>query len=183
MWIQKAIGQLLKRLVARALPAEYKAALGGRPINKPFSPDSEPLTNVPIPASLHLTLIERWEMGNMATEIIAFLLTISGWILISSTLPTDYWKVSSVDGTVITTATFWSNLWKTCVTDSTGVSNCKDFPSMLALDGTLLLAFKHLLTFYFLSEWMVWMFVRIADRFLVPFPSSRVQMSNCSEKE
>ena len=74
-------------------------------------------------------------MGNMATEIVAFLLTVSGWILVSSTLPTDYWKVSSVDGTVITTATFWSNLWKTCVTDSTGVSNCKDFPSMLALDG------------------------------------------------
>lgn len=74
-------------------------------------------------------------MGNMATEIVAFILTISGWILVSSTLPTDYWKVSSVDGTVITTATFWSNLWKTCVTDSTGVSNCKDFPSMLALDG------------------------------------------------
>ncbi|XP_062236878.1 claudin-10a [Platichthys flesus] len=74
-------------------------------------------------------------MGNMVTEIVAFLLTISGWILVSSTLPTDYWKVSSVDGTVITTATFWSNLWKTCVTDSTGVSNCKDFPSMLALDA------------------------------------------------
>uniref|UniRef100_A0A8C6S2B5 Claudin n=1 Tax=Neogobius melanostomus TaxID=47308 RepID=A0A8C6S2B5_9GOBI len=74
-------------------------------------------------------------MGRMATEIVAFLLTISGWILVSSTLPTDYWKVSSVDGTVITTATFWSNLWKTCVTDSTGVSNCKDFPSMLALDA------------------------------------------------
>ncbi|XP_062302859.1 claudin-10a [Osmerus eperlanus] len=74
-------------------------------------------------------------MSNMATEIVAFLLTISGWILVSSTLPIDYWKVSSVDGTVITTATFWSNLWKTCVTDSTGVSNCKDFPSMLALDA------------------------------------------------
>ncbi|XP_057685448.1 claudin-10a [Corythoichthys intestinalis] len=74
-------------------------------------------------------------MSSMATEIVAFLLNISGWILVSSTLPTDYWKVSSVDGTVITTATFWSNLWKTCVTDSTGVSNCKDFPSMLALDA------------------------------------------------
>uniref|UniRef100_A0A8C7VRK8 Claudin n=1 Tax=Oncorhynchus mykiss TaxID=8022 RepID=A0A8C7VRK8_ONCMY len=74
-------------------------------------------------------------MSNMATEIVAFILTISGWILVCSTLPTDYWKVSSVDGTVITTATFWSNLWKTCVTDSTGVSNCKDFPSMLALDA------------------------------------------------
>lgn len=71
----------------------------------------------------------------MVTEIFAFLLTVSGWVLTASTVATDYWKVSSVDGTVITTATFWSNLWKTCVTDSTGVSNCKDFPSMLALDG------------------------------------------------
>lgn len=76
-------------------------------------------------------------MSNMATEIVAFILTTSGWVLVSSTLPMDYWKVSSLDGTVITTATFWSNLWKACVTDSTGVSNCKDFPSMLALDGLL----------------------------------------------
>ncbi|XP_036840308.1 claudin-10-like [Oncorhynchus mykiss] len=76
----------------------------------------------------------------MATEIVAFILNISGWILVCSTLPTDYWKVSSVDGTVITTATFWSNLWKTCVTDSTGVSNCKDFPSMLALDVCLFIS-------------------------------------------
>ncbi|OXB56571.1 hypothetical protein ASZ78_003492 [Callipepla squamata] len=74
-------------------------------------------------------------MASTSAEIVAFLLTISGWVLVSSTLPTDYWKVSSIDGTVITTATFWANLWKTCVTDSTGVSNCKDFPSMLALDG------------------------------------------------
>lgn len=74
-------------------------------------------------------------MASTAAQIIAFMLGVSGWVLVSSTLPTDYWKVSSIDGTVITTATFWSNLWKTCVTDSTGVSNCKDFPSMLALDG------------------------------------------------
>ncbi|OWK62888.1 Claudin-10 [Lonchura striata] len=73
-------------------------------------------------------------MASTSAEITAFLLTISGWVLVSSTLPTDYWKVSTIDGTVITTATFWANLWKTCVTDSTGVSNCKDFPSMLALD-------------------------------------------------
>ncbi|KAL7384397.1 hypothetical protein ABVT39_001474 [Epinephelus coioides] len=71
----------------------------------------------------------------MLQEILAFVLSTSGWVLVSSTLPTDYWKVSSLDGTVITTATYWSNLWKTCVTDSTGVSNCKDFPSMLALKG------------------------------------------------
>ncbi|XP_034069334.1 claudin-10-like [Gymnodraco acuticeps] len=71
----------------------------------------------------------------MFQEILAYILSTSGWVLVSSTLPTDYWKVSSLDGTVITTATYWSNLWKTCVTDSTGVSNCKDFASMLALDG------------------------------------------------
>ncbi|XP_015272621.1 PREDICTED: claudin-10 isoform X2 [Gekko japonicus] len=75
-------------------------------------------------------------MASGSAELVAFLLVISGWVLVSSTLPTDYWKVSSIDGTVITTATFWANLWKTCVTDSTGVSNCKDFPSMLALDGS-----------------------------------------------
>ncbi|XP_075896266.1 claudin-10-like isoform X3 [Nelusetta ayraudi] len=74
-------------------------------------------------------------MGGMFQEIAAFVLSTSGWVLVSSTLPTDYWKVSSLDGTVITTATYWSNLWKACVTDSTGVSNCKDFRSMLALDG------------------------------------------------
>ncbi|XP_074155468.1 claudin-10-like [Sminthopsis crassicaudata] len=74
-------------------------------------------------------------MASTVLEIIAFTVSVSGWVLVSSTLPTDYWKVSTIDGTVITTATFWANLWKTCVTDSTGVSDCKDFPSMLALDG------------------------------------------------
>lgn len=88
-------------------------------------------------------------MGKMVMEIVALLLSISGWVLISSTLPTDYWKVSSIDGTVITTATFWSNLWKTCVTDSTGISNCKDFPSMLALDGLL---FVLLMAFLFTAR-------------------------------
>ncbi|XP_021059434.1 claudin-10 isoform X1 [Mus pahari] len=74
-------------------------------------------------------------MASTALEIIAFVVSISGWVLVSSTLPTDYWKVSTIDGTVITTATYFANLWKICVTDSTGVANCKEFPSMLALDG------------------------------------------------
>ncbi|XP_038166438.1 claudin-10 isoform X4 [Arvicola amphibius] len=74
-------------------------------------------------------------MASTALEIVAFTVSISGWVLVSSTLPTDYWKVSTIDGTVITTATYFANLWKMCVTDSTGVANCKDFPSMLALEG------------------------------------------------
>ncbi|XP_029314708.1 claudin-10-like [Cottoperca gobio] len=74
-------------------------------------------------------------MSSMFQEILAFIVSTSGWVLVSSTLPTDYWKVASLDGIVLNTANYWSNLWKTCVTDSTGISNCKDFPSMLALDG------------------------------------------------
>uniref|UniRef100_A0A3Q3JBF1 Claudin n=1 Tax=Monopterus albus TaxID=43700 RepID=A0A3Q3JBF1_MONAL len=76
-------------------------------------------------------------MSNMFQEIIAFIISTTGWVLVSSTLPTDYWQVSSNDGDVITTATYWANLWKVCVTDSTGVSSCKDFPSMLALNGII----------------------------------------------
>lgn len=109
----------------------------GRPRPRPARPRRDP----PPPGSAGIRRGPRrppqaaGPMASTSAEIIAFLLTVSGWVLISSTLPTDYWKVSTIDGTVITTATFWANLWKTCVTDSTGVSNCKDFPSMLALDG------------------------------------------------
>ncbi|XP_068186106.1 claudin-10-like isoform X4 [Antennarius striatus] len=71
----------------------------------------------------------------MLQEIVGFIFATSGWVLVCSTVPTEYWKVSTLDGTVITTATYWSNLWKACVTDSTGVTNCKEFPSMLALSG------------------------------------------------
>ncbi|XP_015241897.1 PREDICTED: claudin-10-like isoform X1 [Cyprinodon variegatus] len=74
-------------------------------------------------------------MSVMLQEIMAFVLTTTGWVLESSTLYADHWKVSSNDGSVITTSTFWANLWKQCVTDSTGISNCRDFQSMLALDG------------------------------------------------
>ncbi|XP_059198982.1 claudin-10-like [Centropristis striata] len=71
----------------------------------------------------------------MYPEILAFIFTTSGWFLVSSTLVTDYWKLSTLDGTVVATVVHYSNLWKLCVTDFIGVSDCKDFPSMLALDG------------------------------------------------
>lgn len=75
-------------------------------------------------------------MSRMMLEIVAAFLTTSGWVLVTSTLPTEYWKVYSLAGTVIlTTPAYFSNLWKLCITDSTGVSDCKDFPSMLALEG------------------------------------------------
>uniref|UniRef100_A0A8C9RBE3 Claudin n=1 Tax=Scleropages formosus TaxID=113540 RepID=A0A8C9RBE3_SCLFO len=70
----------------------------------------------------------------MYTEIGCFVLCVSGWILMCSTMPTEYWNYSTVDGIVLTTANYFSNLWKDCISDSTGVSDCKEFPSLLGLD-------------------------------------------------
>ncbi|XP_073693367.1 claudin-15a isoform X2 [Garra rufa] len=68
-------------------------------------------------------------------EVVALCLGFFGWIMVGVAIPNRYWKVSSLDGTVITTATIYENLWMSCATDSTGVHNCREFPSLLALSG------------------------------------------------
>ncbi|XP_043932012.1 claudin-15 [Protopterus annectens] len=70
-----------------------------------------------------------------ALEIAGFFMGVAGGVLWAVILPNPYWKVSSVDGNVITTSTLYENLWQSCAMDSTGVSNCREFPSMLALSG------------------------------------------------
>lgn len=72
---------------------------------------------------------------NAIVEAFAFFLGFLAWLMVGIALPNRYWKVSSVDGNVITTSTIYENLWMSCATDSTGVHNCRDFPSLLALDG------------------------------------------------
>ncbi|KAM9542527.1 claudin-15-like isoform 2-T2 [Guaruba guarouba] len=66
-------------------------------------------------------------------EIVSFLLCLGGLATIGATLLNDYWKVSSIHGSVITTTTLFENLWQSCAKDSTGVSNCREFDSLLAL--------------------------------------------------
>ncbi|XP_034408804.1 claudin-10 [Cyclopterus lumpus] len=73
----------------------------------------------------------------MYMEIGCFVSCLCGWILVCSTLPTEYWTFSEVVSIVLTTSNYYSNLWKDCVSDTTGVSDCKDYPSMLALPGFL----------------------------------------------
>ncbi|XP_030636065.1 claudin-15a [Chanos chanos] len=68
-------------------------------------------------------------------EVVALILGFLGWVMVGVAIPNRYWKVSTVDGNVITTSTLYENLWMSCATDSTGVSNCRDFPSLLALSG------------------------------------------------
>ncbi|KAM9342762.1 claudin-10-like [Pholidichthys leucotaenia] len=70
----------------------------------------------------------------MYMEIGCFVVCVSGWILVCSTMVTDIWTWSEVGSIVLTTSNYYSNLWKDCISDSTGVSDCKGIPSMLALN-------------------------------------------------
>lgn len=70
-------------------------------------------------------------------EVVALILGFTGWVMVGVALPNRYWRTSTVDGNVITTSTIYENLWMSCATDSTGVHNCREFPSLLALSGTL----------------------------------------------
>lgn len=73
----------------------------------------------------------------MYMEIGCFVSCVCGWILVCSTLPTEYWTFSEVGSIVLTTSNYYSNLWRDCISDTTGVSDCKDYPSMLALPGRI----------------------------------------------
>lgn len=78
-------------------------------------------------------------------EVVALLLGFIGWVMVGVALPNRYWRTSTVDGNVITTSTIYENLWMSCATDSTGVHNCREFPSLLALSGRVVpLAGYHL---------------------------------------
>ncbi|XP_032742470.1 claudin-15 [Rattus rattus] len=72
---------------------------------------------------------------SIAVETFGFFMSALGLLMLGVTLPNSYWRVSTVHGNVITTNTIFENLWYSCATDSLGVSNCWDFPSMLALSG------------------------------------------------
>ncbi|XP_048224542.1 claudin-15 [Perognathus longimembris pacificus] len=72
---------------------------------------------------------------SLAVETFGFFLSALGLLMLGLTLQNSYWRVSTVHGNVITTNTIYENLWFSCATDSLGVSNCWEFPSMLALSG------------------------------------------------
>ena len=87
----------------------------------------------------HFCLAAGPRRGSMdpIVEVVALLLGFIGWVMVGVALPNRYWRVSTVEGNVITTSTIYENLWMSCATDSTGVHNCREFPSLLALSGML----------------------------------------------
>lgn len=76
----------------------------------------------------------------MYMEIGCFVTCLCGWILVCSTLPTEYWTFSEVGSVVLTTSNYYSNLWRDCISDTTGVSDCKDYPSMLGLPSRTIIS-------------------------------------------
>uniref|UniRef100_A0A8D2ISS4 Claudin n=1 Tax=Varanus komodoensis TaxID=61221 RepID=A0A8D2ISS4_VARKO len=68
-------------------------------------------------------------------ELTGFVFTLSGWVIVGATLSNSYWKVSTSFGNVITSTAVYENLWQSCATDSMGISDCKEFGTLLALPG------------------------------------------------
>ncbi|CAB1417112.1 unnamed protein product [Pleuronectes platessa] len=64
----------------------------------------------------------------MYLEIGCFVSSLCGWILVCSMR-----TFSELGSIVLTTSNYYSNLWKDCISNTTGVSDCKNYPSMLGL--------------------------------------------------
>ncbi|TRY55665.1 hypothetical protein DNTS_016513 [Danionella cerebrum] len=91
-------------------------------------------------------MVAHWEHSSttmrkrtvvMYLEIGCFVSCLCGWVLICSTLATEYWIVSESAAVVLTAGDFYSNLWMDCISDTTGVSDCKYYPSMMNLSAFL----------------------------------------------
>uniref|UniRef100_A0A4W4FEI5 Claudin n=1 Tax=Electrophorus electricus TaxID=8005 RepID=A0A4W4FEI5_ELEEL len=74
----------------------------------------------------------------MALEITGFLLGTASWLVTGTALANDYWKVSSFFGSVIISNRQYENLWHSCAEDSSGIAECRDFESLLALPRFML---------------------------------------------
>ncbi|KAK3534323.1 hypothetical protein QTP86_014241 [Hemibagrus guttatus] len=68
-------------------------------------------------------------------EITGFLLGVASWLVTGAALANDYWKVSSFSGSVIISSRQYENLWHACAEASSGIAECRDFESLLALPG------------------------------------------------
>ncbi|XP_051717869.1 claudin 15-like b isoform X2 [Ctenopharyngodon idella] len=68
-----------------------------------------------------------------AIQLLGFLMCLGGWLLSFMSLLNDSWRTSSFVDQLITSVWYYQNLWQTCAEGSTGVTNCKQFESMLSL--------------------------------------------------
>ncbi|XP_067221050.1 claudin 15-like b isoform X2 [Chanodichthys erythropterus] len=70
-----------------------------------------------------------------AIQLLGFLMCLGGWLLSFMSLVNDSWRTSTFVDQLVTSVWYYQNLWQTCAEGSTGVTNCKQFESILALSG------------------------------------------------
>lgn len=79
---------------------------------------------------------KKQENMNAIVEGLACFLGFLSWLMVGLALRNRHWRDSTFDGNLIMSSSVYENLWISCATDSTGVHNCRDFPSMFELNGT-----------------------------------------------
>ncbi|XP_075993706.1 claudin 15-like a [Genypterus blacodes] len=72
-------------------------------------------------------------MTSSLSEVIGYVTVVASWLLTGASLANDYWRISTIAGSVITTQREFVNLWHTCTESSLGISQCRDFDTILGL--------------------------------------------------
>ncbi|KAK2822863.1 hypothetical protein Q5P01_022928 [Channa striata] len=70
---------------------------------------------------------------SVGLDTTGFIMCIISWLVNGAALSNDYWKISSVSGNVITSQRVFENLWHSCAENAAGLSECKDFQTLLNL--------------------------------------------------
>lgn len=87
-----------------------------------------------------------------AIQLLGFLMCLAGWLLSFMSLVNDSWRTSSFVDQLVTSVWYYQNLWQTCAEGSTGVTNCKQFESMLSLSGNTHTPHTHTLEFVHIAD-------------------------------
>lgn len=85
-------------------------------------------------------------------QVVALFFGFLGCLSVVVSLYNNYWRVSTTEGSVITTSTIFENLWMSCADDSSGVYNCWNFQSLLALPGKTYAGLSDLFYFIMLCD-------------------------------
>ncbi|XP_008294038.1 claudin 15-like a [Stegastes partitus] len=68
-----------------------------------------------------------------AVEATGFIMCVISFLVTGASLVNDYWKISTAYGSLNIALRHFENLWHSCTEDNTGIAECRDFESLLAL--------------------------------------------------
>ncbi|XP_050985054.1 claudin 15-like b isoform X2 [Labeo rohita] len=68
-------------------------------------------------------------------QLLGFLMCLGGWLLTFMSLLNESWRKSTFAEDALTSIWYNINLWQSCSETTTGIKNCKPFPSLLEQPG------------------------------------------------